>query len=71
MAHSGKTPPAEPTRSLEAVVEDALRAFWEVIARRFPEAETGDLSPLTSISLGTAAETAVREWVWCNAHIRL
>ncbi len=52
---------------LDCFIEEALDAFWEVIAEKFPQATTGDLSPLASIHLQIAAEKAVDEWVNCNA----
>lgn len=48
---------------LEPLAEDALDAFWDVVARRYPQARTGDLSPLTSFALNRAAERAIEEWV--------
>ncbi len=48
------------------VVEEALDAFWHVVVQRFPQAQTGDLSPLTAIRLIQAAESAIEEWVWAN-----
>ena len=54
-------------REIEHLTEDALDAFWELVAERFPNAESGDLSPLTSFALGQAAETAVKEWIGNNA----
>ena len=54
-------------REIEQLTEDALDAFWEFVAERFPNAKTGDLSPLASFALGQAAETAVKEWIGNNA----
>jgi hypothetical protein len=51
---------------LRSVTEAALDAFWQLIVQRYPEAETGDLSPLTTIRLDEAARVAVEEWVWAN-----
>ncbi len=50
----------------EQLTQEALDAFWECIAGRFPEAKTGDLSPLVSFHLTQAANSAVKEWVWAN-----
>lgn len=52
---------------LDCPVEEALDAFWEVIVEKFPQATTGDLSPLAYHQLQMAAENAVKEWVNCNA----
>lgn len=36
---------------LSHVVEAALDAFWDVVVDHYPLAETGDLSPLTTVAL--------------------
>jgi hypothetical protein len=51
---------------LRSVTEKAMHAFWDVVVEHFPEAESGDLSPLTTLRFGQAAENAVAEWVWAN-----
>ncbi len=48
---------------LESVTDEALEAFWRVLVQRFPQAETGDLSPWATITLSTAAENAIGEWI--------
>jgi len=45
------------------LTDQALDAFWQVIAKRYPEATTGDLSPWCTIGLQDAAEDAVNEWL--------
>lgn len=50
----------------ELLAQEALDAFWNVIARKFPEAKTGDLSPLKTFQLDRAAEAAVSEWIRRN-----
>lgn len=51
---------------LRTLADEALDAFWQIIVRRYPQAKTGDLSPLTTIQLQIAAENAIDEWVWAN-----
>jgi hypothetical protein len=51
---------------LTDLTDDALHAFWQVIVERFPQAVSGDLSPITSFCLSQAAETAVSEWIDYN-----
>lgn len=51
---------------LRSVADEAMDAFWEVVVQRFPQAETGDLSPLTTHRFHEAAEAAIEEWVWAN-----
>jgi hypothetical protein len=53
-------------KDLKSITEDASDAFWAVIVKNFPEATTGDLSPLTTFAFDQAAEAAVEEWVWAN-----
>lgn len=48
------------------VIEEALNAFWDVIVKRYPEARTGDLSPLTTMRLDETARIAVDEWICSN-----
>ena len=52
--------------SFEPLVDEALDAFWEIILNRFPEAKHGDLSPLATLALDSAAEKAVKEWIGNN-----
>ena len=54
------------TSDCKQLTEEALDAFWERIIQRFPEAKTGDLSPLSTFRLTQAAESAVKEWVSAN-----
>lgn len=52
---------------LSSLAEKALDAFWEVVIRHYPEAKTGDLSPLTTFTLTEVAEAAIAEWADNNA----
>jgi hypothetical protein len=49
-------------QQLKSVANDALDAFWAVVVRHFPTAETGDLCPWLTIQLQIAAENAIEEW---------
>ena len=53
-------------RELLATTNQALEAFWETVALRFPEAQSGDLSPLTTVRLSIVAKDAIAEWVANN-----
>lgn len=59
---NNQTPPA----FRKGVTEKALGAFWEAVAREYPEAEFGDLSPERDAKLLLAAEKAVAEWAANN-----
>jgi hypothetical protein len=50
----------------EALTDEALAAFWDVVAGRFPAARSGDLSPLTTIRLEQMARQAIEEWASFN-----
>lgn len=52
---------------LDALTDEALGAFWRLVAGRFPQAMSGDLSPGATMALRMAAEDALREWVSNNA----
>ena len=49
--------------NIAALAYDALNAFWEVVVRHYPQAETGDLSPWATVKLTLAAENAIEEWI--------
>ena len=51
---------------IDALAEDAMQAFWAVVADRFPDASTGDLSIERTIALTITAQAAIREWVQNN-----
>lgn len=55
---------------IDDAVEGAELAAWDVVARRFPEAKSGDLDPITAHRLTETLREAVREWVQQNAPIR-
>lgn len=48
------------------LTDEALEAFWEVVVKHFPQATTGDLSPMRTIELSLAAEAAIEEWISNN-----
>ena len=47
------------------VAKMALDDFWERVAKQFPHAKTGDLSPEVVIQLETTAKEAIKQW-WNN-----
>lgn len=54
------------TNASTMLADEALNAFWQVIARRFPQACTGDLGPDRASALQSAAEQAIEQWVENN-----
>jgi len=53
----------KPKNDIRELANQALDAFWQLIAKRHPEAKTGDLSPWSTIKLQDAAEDAIEEWL--------
>ena len=51
---------------LRDITQEAELAFWEVLVKRFPQAQTGDLSIDRTIRLSIAAQDAVEEWIENN-----
>jgi len=51
---------------IDSIAEDAMLAFWAVVAKRFPDATSGDLSIERTVALTITAEAAIREWVQNN-----
>ena len=51
---------------IRELADQALDAFWQFIAKRHSEADTGDLSPWRTIRLQDAAEDAIQEWLHNN-----
>ncbi len=51
---------------LNLLAREACDAFWLVVVQHYPEATSGDLSPLTTFRFEQAAEAAIAEWVWAN-----
>ena len=51
---------------IAAAVEKASEAFWAAFAADFPEINTGDMDPLTTVRFDDAVEQAAREWLRLN-----
>jgi hypothetical protein len=56
----------ELERRIERALSDASYAFWETLAEQFPECQTGDLTPMTTIRFQEAARAAVYELIVLN-----
>lgn len=52
--------------SREEVVNVALVAFWEVIAKNFPTVKSGDFPADADIAMGNAMTTALNTWLAYN-----
>jgi hypothetical protein len=55
---------------IASLAREALDAFWQVIARHYPQARSGDLSIRRTIALQIAAENALVEWITNNVPIQ-
>lgn len=66
-AKADRTPPDAPhPADVSAVTEEAVRAFCTALAKRFPAARSGDLSPERTSGLQVAIEQAADEWIRNN-----
>lgn len=63
--YTGHEDGAPTQREMKLITANALMEFWAYVAKQFPKAEFGDLSPLATIRLEEAALEAVKEW-WNN-----
>jgi hypothetical protein len=48
------------------VAEDMGQAIGDVLIKHFPEAESGDVSPLVAFALDEAHHSLAREWIAGN-----
>lgn len=51
---------------INEVASDAQDAFWAVVAKRFPECQTGDLDPIESSNFDVACVDVITTWVKTN-----
>ena len=58
---------AYDSRVIDFVAEAGMDAFWEEVARNFPEIKTGDFAPADAAKLEKAMKTAVAAWVKQNS----
>ena len=59
--------PSVDTNRMNDVIDDAEWAFWAIVAKAYPEAQSGDLSPMATIEFNAAIVTAVTHWLELNA----
>lgn len=48
---------------IRTLADEAWDAVGQILARRFPEARCGDLSPERTLVLRSALEDAIAEWI--------
>jgi hypothetical protein len=68
--HENSQTPDDCDRDLEALVEKATDAFWDVVVRHYPDAESGDLSPERTIAFHALSGEVIREWIRNNVAVR-
>lgn len=51
---------------LQGVVTEAQKAFWRVVAKKYPDITTGDLPPDITAVFDVACEEVVRIWTEGN-----
>lgn len=54
-------------KRFDTATQDALDAFWNVIAQRYPEIRTGDMGPDEVFTMQAQAEQWVRWWLENNS----
>lgn len=54
---------------IEKAVDEAGDAFWEFIAKHFPEAKSGDLDPFAHVNFVLQCEDVVRTWLAMNTDL--
>lgn len=57
---------SSPDDRIDSVARDALDAFWSVVARSFPEINTGDLGPEKVKVMEDTARDVIRSWLATN-----
>ena len=55
------------TQRISETVDEGMVAFFEVVAKKFPEANQGDLSPIALFAFEVACEMVMRKWLEANA----
>ena len=57
----------KPTqKQIDKVSEKALLAFWEVVAKEFPEVKSGDFPPDATFRQTDNAEASISTWLEYN-----
>jgi len=51
---------------MDQVIEDAQIAFWEVVAKKYPEVKSGDFPPDASFAFDGACKKALEFWLEWN-----
>ena len=59
-----------PKEEIDKVVQKADNAFWDAVAKSYPEIRTGDLDPTTTGKLRLMMKEAVVIWLSYNFYAR-
>jgi len=51
------------SQKISTASSKAQDAFWEVVAREFPEAKRGDFNPEQMTEFNEACEQAIYDWI--------
>ena len=54
------------TEKKRKVVESAVAAFFEEVAKHYPEVVTGDFPPCSDLRFSSACEDAIQTWLEWN-----
>ena len=58
--------PVIPDSSLDQAVEKAQTAFWQEVAKAFPEVPSGDYPPDVTMAFDTDCKRAIAWWLYFN-----
>ena len=67
VAHSMWTDPANDILRRADALEAATNAFWETVAKHYPDITTGDFPPDAGRTHDLACERAITDWLGFNA----
>lgn len=51
---------------INEAADDAQEAFWEVVAKKFPEVKTGDFSPEAQFAFDGVMKSGIMTWLAGN-----
>lgn len=54
---------ADDQKRLQEVAIDATEAFWRVVAEKYPEIKSGDVSPAAVFEFDDFVERAIKKWL--------
>jgi hypothetical protein len=59
------------TPNQQDILDEAVQAFWFIIATSHPEIKTGDFHPLDFVAFNISCEQAYKSWLASNQPFHL